>query len=167
MPEAHRPGVNDNYVRVAEEVPAVASIKVEAVPTPEKIGALARGLKGRRVSLLGGLGGVYSFFELERGTAGLMTGFAFPEALRQRVEATRAGNSREALEVYRLFLPLMVFEHQGGIAVRKAVYNLRGVLRHARTRAPGGGLDRHAQERLERLIRQTVGDADIRRPLPI
>ncbi len=91
-------------LRLVKEVPRIASIKVEAAPTPAKIQALQEGLAERPVTLLAGLGALYGFFELERKADGFMTGFAFPEILRAMLEAVHAGKHDHAFELYRQFL---------------------------------------------------------------
>jgi len=147
----------ETLLRVVEEVPAVAAIKVEAVPSPEKISALARGMKGRKASLLGGLGGIYSLFELEQGAGGFMTGFSFPEVLNRLLGLKKSGEGEKAFDLYRRFLPLMVYEYQGGIAVRKTLTRLRGLIACDRTRAPAARLDPDAEDRLRHLAQRTLG----------
>ncbi|MDE3196718.1 MAG: dihydrodipicolinate synthase family protein, partial [Acidobacteriota bacterium] len=79
-------------LKIAREVPAISCIKAEAVPSPGKIATLRNGLKEiRPIPILTGLGGLYGFFDLERGSEGFNTGFAFPEVLAAIVEAARAG----------------------------------------------------------------------------
>jgi len=67
--------------RIVREVPQVASIKEEAVPTAPRIRALAAAMKERKVPVLTGLGALYGLFDLEAGSSGFNTGFAFPEGI--------------------------------------------------------------------------------------
>jgi 4-hydroxy-tetrahydrodipicolinate synthase len=113
-------------LRLVNEIARVACIKEEALPTPPKIAALAAGMKERRVPILTGLGALYAIFDLERGSSGFNTGFAFPEALGAMVKHARAGRIDQAREIYRRFLPLIVFEQQPGVAIRKEILRLRG-----------------------------------------
>src|SRR5947209_17557221 len=54
-------------LRIAREIPAIACIKAEAVPSPSKIAALRTGLQDiRKIPILTGLGGLYGFFDLQR-----------------------------------------------------------------------------------------------------
>ena len=78
-------------LRMVNEIPRIACIKQEAPPTPAKIAALISGMKDRRVPVLTGLGALYGMFDLERGSDGYMTGFAFPEVLIAMVKAVRDG----------------------------------------------------------------------------
>ena len=65
---------------LARAVPAITTIKLEGTPTPQRT-AQTLALTGDRVTVLGGLGGMYLLDELRRGASGTMTGFAYPEVL--------------------------------------------------------------------------------------
>lgn len=127
---------------LANTVPEIVTIKLEDVPTPQRtMQTLA--LIDRDVSVLGGLGGVHLLDELRRGSAGTMTGFAFPEILVEIVSAWRAGDRRRATETYNRYLPLLVFEGQPrlGLAIRKEILRRRGLIAHADVIKPGPTLD--------------------------
>jgi len=54
--QVHMPA--DLILRLVREIPAIACIKAEAVPSPQKIAALKKGMEGgRSVAVLTGLGG--------------------------------------------------------------------------------------------------------------
>ncbi len=154
-------------LRMVNEIPLVACIKQEATPTPTKTAALIAGMKGRRVPILTGLGGLYGIFDLERGSSGFMTGFAFPEALIAMAKAAREGRMHEAWGLYDRFLPLIVFEQQPGIAVRKEIYRLRGLIRSNRVRHPGAQLVPSAGEQLQAVMDRVLPGVDIARPLAL
>ena len=124
---AHRPS----------ELPRVAAIKEEATPTPPKIRALLQGMTERKVPILTGLGALYGQFDLEAGSSGFNTGFAFPEVLMAMVKAMKAGDASRVQALYTRFLPLIVFEQQPGVAVRKEILRLRGLIGSSRARHPG------------------------------
>jgi 4-hydroxy-tetrahydrodipicolinate synthase len=109
-------------------------IKLEDPPTPTKMTQLLAAVPAARI--FGGLGGVSSYHELSRGAVGTMTGFSFPEVLRELRVRLERDNSHGALEVYARFLPLLLFEGQPGtgLAIRKEVLRRRGALEHAVTR---------------------------------
>src|SRR5262245_47058921 len=92
--------------RLAVEVPRVQAIKLEEAPTPPKIARL-RALLREPVAIFGGLGGVYFFEELSRGADGAMTGFPYPEALRQIRDHFVAGHRAEARALFYRWLPLI------------------------------------------------------------
>jgi 4-hydroxy-tetrahydrodipicolinate synthase len=154
-------------LRMVNEIPRIACIKQEAPPTPTKIAALIPGMKDRRVPILTGLGALYGMFDLERGSDGYMTGFAFPEVLIAMVKAVGAGRMEDAWELYRRFLPLIVFEQQPGIAIRKEIYRLRGLIRSNRVRHPGAQLVASAGEQLRSVIARVLPGVDITRPLAL
>jgi 4-hydroxy-tetrahydrodipicolinate synthase len=153
-------------LRIVAEVPAVAGIKEEAVPTPPRLRALKAGLS-RPVPVLTGLGALYGLFDLEAGSDGFNTGFAFPEVLMALLHAARAGQWAQAHALYARFLPLIVFEQQPGVAVRKEILRRRGLLAHGAVRHPGAGLPPAATEQLDRLLAATLPGVDLARPLSL
>jgi len=154
-------------LRMVDEIPRIACIKQEAPPTPARIAALVSGMKDRKVPVLTGLGALYGIFDLERGSSGYMTGFAFPEALIVMLKAAREGRMDDAWELYRRFLPLVVFEQQPGIAIRKEIYRLRGLLRNSRVRHPGAQLAASTEEQLHAVMARVLPGIDITRPLAL
>lgn len=157
----------DLLLRIVREIPGVACIKEEAPPTPSKIAALVRGMTGRSVPILTGLGGLYGLFDLESGSSGFMTGFAFPEALIAMVSAVRDNRMDDARKLYERFLPLIVFEQQPGVAVRKEILRLRGLISSGRVRHPGAGLNPVAADQLRALLERTLPGVDLTKPLAL
>lgn len=140
--------------RIAREIPRARNIKLEDPPTPLKAARILDESQGIKVSIMGGLGGVYLLEELIAGAAGAMTGFAYPEMLVEIVKHFKAGEvDRAANEFYR-YVPLMRFEFQEGIgmAIRKEVLRRRGALTDASIRAPGAVLDASTRAALDRLL---------------
>src|SRR4030095_965647 len=97
-------------LRIVRELPRVAAIKEEATPTPPKIRALLQGMTERKAPILTGLGALYAQFDLEAGSSGFNTGFAFPEVLVAMVQAARRKDWARVQALYTRFLPLIVFE---------------------------------------------------------
>lgn len=158
----------DLILKLVREIPNIVSIKAESLPSPQRIAALVAGMaSGRRATILTGLGGLYGFFDLERGSDGFNTGFAFPEVLLAIVREFRAKNTAAALRIFTKYLPLLVFEQQPGVAIRKEILRRRGVLKSNRVRHPGGTIDPGTTEQLARLLDSTFGGADLTRPLTI
>ena len=83
-------------LRIIKDVPTVACVKEEAVPTPPRITALLEGMS-RPVPILTGLGALYGAFDLARGSCGFMTGFAFPEVLMVTISVVPASRSRRKM----------------------------------------------------------------------
>ena len=124
--------------RLYQEIPSVHYLKLEDPPTPTKITAI-RALAGEDLAIFGGLGGMYLLDELSRGSAGAMTGFAYPEVLVSICRHMAEGDRKGAEEVFYRHLPLLLFEFQEGIgvAIRKYALQQRGLISCARVRHPG------------------------------
>jgi 4-hydroxy-tetrahydrodipicolinate synthase len=109
-------------------------VKLEDPPTPAKISALLGRAPG--TSIFGGLGGAASYFELSRGAVGTMTGFSYPEVLRQVRTTLAAGDRTAAYATFSRYLPLIAFEAQPGVGlgIRKELLRRRGVIACGLTR---------------------------------
>jgi len=145
--------------RIARDVPAARTIKLEDPPTPSKTSRILEQTQGMPIAIFGGLGGVFLLEELLAGAAGAMTGFAYPAILVKIVTLFRAGQLDEAADAFYANVPLMRFEFQEGIgmAIRKEVLRRRGAIAHAGIRLPGGTLDQPTRDALERVIRWCEG----------
>lgn len=144
--------------RIAREVPAARTIKLEDPPTPFKTARILAAAGETKVAILGGLGGVFLLEELLAGAAGVMTGFAYPEVLVKVVSLYRAGQIDQAANLFYKFVPLMRFEFQEGIgmAIRKEVFRRRGIMADSSTRAPGAVLDEGTRIALDRVLAWTA-----------
>jgi len=159
--------------RIANAVNTVACIKLESLPTPARIAALRKLWDGElpranpECTILTGLGALYGGFDMEQGTEGFMTGFAFPEILQAMNAATQAGDIERAHAIYHAYLPLIVFEQQPGVAVRKELYRLRGLIssNHVRHPAPPSVSPALAVA-LKRQIERSLPGVDITKPIP-
>lgn len=123
-------------------VPAITTIKLEGIPSPQRTGQTLA-LSGDRITIVGGLGGMYLLDELRRGSSGTMTGFAYPEVLIQIWRAWANADRQRATEIYYRYMPLLVFEGQPGlgVAIRKEILRRRGLIESALVRHPGPRLD--------------------------
>jgi 4-hydroxy-tetrahydrodipicolinate synthase len=124
---------------VVNACPFVVGIKAEAPPTALAIGRLTV-LTG--VPVFGGLGGVGLLDELQAGAAGAMTGFSFPSALTQVLEASTSSGFEAARRAYLPWLPFVNFEAQAvvGLAIRKASLAARGIISEGKVRPPSAPL---------------------------
>jgi 4-hydroxy-tetrahydrodipicolinate synthase len=111
------------------------TVKLEDPPTPPKIRALLEVAPG--IDVFGGLGGVSALGEVRAGACGTMTGFAFPEILREVRVAHEAGDRERSAAVFDRYLPLIQFEAQAGIglAIRKEVLRRREAIAWSATRS--------------------------------
>jgi 4-hydroxy-tetrahydrodipicolinate synthase len=154
-------------LRIVSELPTVSCIKEEAVPTPPKIRALIAGMTKQRIPILTGLGALYGLFDLQAGSDGFNTGFAFPEVLIAMVAAARENEWDRVRAIYTRFLPLIVFEQQPGIAVRKEILRMRGAIAGNRVRHPGAPLNSEVRDQLAELISELLSDTDLTVPLAV
>ncbi len=127
--------------RILEAIPSCVMLKHEDWPGLDKLAWLrAASADGgmRRVSILTGNGGIFLPDELRRGADGVMTGFAFPEMMRDVIRAHRVGDVEGAADLFDAYLPLVRYEQQPGLglAVRKHVLALRGAITSAAQRRP-------------------------------
>ena len=140
--------------RIAREIPAARTIKLEDPPTPFKTSRILERSEGLDVKIFGGLGGVFLLEELMAGAQGAMTGFAFPALLVRIVTMFRAAKTDQAADAFYRAVPLMRFEFQEGIgmAIRKEVLRRRGAIATASIRPPGGALDQTTLAALDRVM---------------
>lgn len=138
---------------VIRAVPAIQHVKLEDPPTPRKVEELCVATDGV-VLVFGGLGAVFLLEELNRGAAGTMTGFAYPEILIEIYQAHSSGDNRRAAEIFYHYLPLIRFEAQEqiGLSIRKYLYRRQGAITDERLREPGLGLDAGTVTDLESLL---------------
>jgi len=131
--------------RIIEATPSCVMLKHEDWPGLDKLSWLraASTHEGmRRISILTGNGGLFLPDELRRGADGAMTGFAFPEMMRDVVRAHRAGDPQRAADVFDAYLPLVRYEQQPGVglAVRKHILAQRGAISSPTQRRPAAQL---------------------------
>lgn len=151
----------DLIVRIVESTPSVVCVKEEAVPTAPKIHLLRERLPRRSVSILSGLGALYAPFDLEAGSDGFNTGFAFPEVLQALLAAARDGDWPRVHRVYSQFAALLVFEQQPGVAIRKELLRRRGVIGSSRARHPGATINAAQTAALDAVIARTLPGVDL------
>ena len=147
----------DFIARLSSGIPAAQYLKLEDPPTPPKISAI-RKLVGDEMSIFGGLGGMFLLEELTRGSAGAMTGFAYPEVLVQICRHMAEDDNAEAEELLNRCLPLMLFEFQEGIGVgiRKYALHSRGLIGCPKVRHPGPNPTDETKTEFHRLV-ESVG----------
>jgi 4-hydroxy-tetrahydrodipicolinate synthase len=143
--------------RIVADNPSCVMLKIEDWPSLEKISTLRKLEKDgemRRVSILTGNGGVFVNYELERGSDGAMTGYAFPDMLVDLVKLSKAGRRDEAHDLFDAHLPLIRYEQQPGVglAVRKYILQKRGAIQHDAQRKPASSLSATARAEIDYLL---------------
>src|SRR5690606_15657185 len=114
--------------RLANEVAIIVGIKLEERPVLVKLSQVLDAAP--QLAVLGVLGGMFCVEELERGAAGIMTGFSFPEVLVDIYQRFTSGDHAGATAVFDKNMPLIRYEFQPriGLAFRKHVYKSRGII---------------------------------------
>ena len=153
------PAVSGVYMTVelmkqlADQLPSFKYLKLEDPPTPTKLSMIKKSL-GDRIGVFGGLGGLCLFDELNRGSLGAMTGFAFIEIFVEIVQYVQQQQHGEARELFNKYLPLVQMEMQEGIglSIRKEALRLRGLIDTALVRHPGVNIDDLTRNELKALV---------------
>ncbi len=147
--------------RMSNEIAGLRFIKLEDYPVLAKMSRIQAHAPDS-IGIFGGLGGMYFLEELQRGSRGIMTGFAWPEVLLGVYEAFRAGNVDEASAIFDHYVPLIRYEFQPkiGLAYRKHVYHRRGIIDTTFIRPPGMQIDDYTREELAAAIRRVGFDLE-------
>lgn len=144
------------FTQIVCELPQVVMLKAEDQPGLTKISRIrALEAKGqRRVSILVGNNGLFYPLELARGADGPMTGVAYPEMLTEVYQAMQAGDRDRADDIFDIYLPLVRYETQSGVALawRKEILRRRGAIQSARVRPPGVVLNADEHDDLTRMM---------------
>ncbi len=131
-------------LQIVEDCPTCVMLKHEDWPGLEKISALrkASDAGSRRISILCGNGGMYLLEELLRGADGAMTGFGYPEMMRQVLDAFAVDAIDRARDIFDAYLPMIRYEAQPGmgLAIRKHSLAQQGIIHHPTLRKPGVSL---------------------------
>jgi 4-hydroxy-tetrahydrodipicolinate synthase len=153
--------------RIVTENPSCVMLKHEDWPGLDKITAL-RGFEQdgsmRHVAILTGNGGLFLDFEMERGADGANTGYAFPEMLVDVVRLSAAGNRDAAHDLFDAHLPYLRYEQQQGplgLAVRKYVFQKRGIFASDAQRKPAASLSAQAKGEVDYLLSR-IARVDLR-----
>lgn len=142
---------------IIDQIPTCVCLKHEDWPGLSKITALRTASETsdkRRISILCGNGGVFLPEEMARGADGAMTGFAYPEMMRDVVHYSEQGNPERAQDIFDAYLPLARYEQQPGLglSIRKYIMVKRGAIATPALRKPGGALSLADISEIERLI---------------
>jgi 4-hydroxy-tetrahydrodipicolinate synthase len=147
-------------LRILKNSPTCVMLKHEDWPGLAKLSAIrAASDKGdvKRVSILtGNGGGLFLPEEMTRGADGAMTGFAYPEMMVDVVAAHARGNRARAHDLFDAYLPLARYEQQAGVglAVRKHLFQQRGVIASAFIRKPGPKLSAQDVDDIAFLVKR-------------
>jgi 2-keto-3-deoxy-L-arabinonate dehydratase len=115
--------------RMAKEIENVAYFKIETAGAASKLRELIR-LGGEAIEgPWDGEEAITLLPDLHAGATGAMTGGAFPDGIRQILDAWTAGDVEGATAAYGKWLPLINYENrQGGILTAKALMKAGGII---------------------------------------
>ncbi len=145
-------------LQIVADCPTCVMLKHEDWPGLEKITALreASDAGARRISILCGNGGMYLLEELQRGADGAMTGFGYPEMMRQVLDAFNESDLDRARDIFDAYMPMIRYEAQPGLglAIRKHTLAQQGIIAHPTLRKPGPALSARAIAEIEVLAKR-------------
>jgi 2-keto-3-deoxy-L-arabinonate dehydratase len=115
--------------RMAREIEHLSYFKIETAGAASKLRELIR-LGGDAVEgPWDGEEAITLLPDLDAGATGAMTGGAYPDGIRQIMDAYTAGRREDAVAAYTRWLPLINYENrQGGILTAKALMRAGGVI---------------------------------------
>ena len=111
--------------------------------------------------------GISPIINAQSGVTALGGSIMRPEVLQAMTRASASGDNDKAFEIYSRYLPLIVFEGQPGVAVRKDLFRMRGLMSSSAVRKPAASITDVARDQLADTIRRVLGDVDITQPLKI
>jgi len=147
-------------LRILKNSPTCVMLKHEDWPGLAKLTAYRKASDNgevKRFSILcGNGGGLFLPEELTRGADGAMTGFAYPEMMVDVVAAHACGERERAHDLFDAYLPLAKYEQQAGIglAVRKFLFQERGVIASDFVRKPGPKLSQQDVDDIRFLVKR-------------
>jgi 4-hydroxy-tetrahydrodipicolinate synthase len=128
--------------QLAQQVPGIRYLKIEALPPAPKIAAVARLLAtdaSDEAVLIGGAGGLYLMDELRHGARATMPGCAYADIFVRVWDHFIAGDLPGAQRALHRALPLLLLAGQSFttfVGTQKEMLRQAGVIRSARLRAP-------------------------------
>jgi dihydrodipicolinate synthase/N-acetylneuraminate lyase len=116
-------------VRMAKEIEHVAYFKIETAGAASKLRELIQ-LGGDAIEgPWDGEEAITLLPDLEAGATGAMTGGAYPDGIRQVMDAWQAGRKEDAAAAYAKWLPLINYENrQSGILTAKVLMQAGGII---------------------------------------
>jgi dihydrodipicolinate synthase/N-acetylneuraminate lyase len=129
-------------VKLAKDFENISYVKVEAPPTTVKITEVIEQSEGR-LTVFGGLNGMYYYEELCRGAVGTMPACEFPDVCVQIYQLFVSGEKDAARELFYQYLPFIRIGTIAGFAmsVHKEVLKAGGVIQSAYVRNPNAPID--------------------------
>lgn len=141
--------------RMATEIQNVSYFKIEVPQAAAKLRELIALGGDAIVGPWDGEEAITLMADLEAGATGAMTGGAYPDGIRQIVDAWAAGDADEAERQYQRWLPLINHENrQGGIATAKVLMKEGRVIASDAVRHPLPSMHPATRDSLIRIARR-------------
>ena len=137
---------------VVREVPQIAYVKEEALPSGARITRMLELAPPTLKGVFGGAGGRYITDELARGAVGTMPACELAELHVALMRAHSRGDRAEVRRQFNRMLPLLNFQMVFRMAMTKETLRRRGIIAHAGKRAAGPELDAGDQRELSELL---------------
>jgi len=138
--------------RIAQELGNIGGFKIEGQPVTEKLTVVRQSL-GENTQLFSAAG--TSFVEeLTRGSNGMMSGYVFPEIIRDVLGLFTGGDQRGAYALWDHYLPLSATESRPALlwSVRKQILKLRGLIETPTVRNPAITIDSATRHELQEML---------------
>jgi len=153
--------------RLHESCPNFRYIKLEEPMMGTKTEQILKATNGE-VGVLEGWGGLYLMELISRGICGLMPGLAVADILSRVFKLAREGHFTEALDIYQVILPQIVFALKNMEffnLVEKQILRARGLLTNAICREPTMRLDKETIRYIQ-ILASRINDLLERIDLP-
>ena len=128
-------------LQILAAVPAVRYIKEEALPSGQRLTAVASRAPASLLGVFGGAGGRYITDELRRGACGTMPAIELAEVHVALFAAHRRGDAAAARKIFTRMLPVLNIQAVFRWSLTKYVLQRRGLVSSTRQRTPGPLLD--------------------------
>lgn len=142
----------DAVVALAGQVPSIAYVKEETMPSGHRITALSERAGESVKAVFGGAGARYVLDELARGAVGTMPACEITEVHVAMLAAWAAGDRARARDLFERTLPLLSMQAVFRWRLTKAILLRRGLIGSDHVRAAGPALDRYDQRELTILL---------------
>jgi len=142
------------YAKLANEFDNFVSVKIEGGKTLDKIRETKITL-GKRLAILGGMGGRLLLEELDLGTVGSIPNPCMTDVIVQAYRESTAGNSEGAREAFTKYRPWLEFQSQhsqSAFEIVKETLRLRGVVHSSYTRSPHVPMTTEARIKLREIL---------------
>jgi len=142
------------YAKLANEFENFVSVKIEGGKTLDKIRETKNTI-GKRLAILGGMGGRLLLEELELGTVGSIPNPCMTDIVVRSYNKYNSGDPEGARQIFVKYRPWLEFQSQhtqSAFEIVKETLRLRGVVKSSFTRSPHVPMGSDAKMKLRELL---------------